>query len=209
MGNLLNKSAYARLLSLTPSAIQAAISRGDVKPHRTGKIDPDHPTNLQYAKQVALKKKYTKRGLSDERKKQAPITNRIRELSNDMDKPEEDLDGNSDFEEYVPKTIVERLEIEKLKAQTNKLNVSVAKELNMLTLRSFVDETVRRFSTVITSYFLSMGDRIAAELAAECEIETTEFKLKIKSLIDRDVEQSLKAMKEAIRTHWAEKLGDV
>jgi len=195
--NIIRKSDFARLLNLTPTAITLAIKRGDVAVTSNGKIDTDHPKNVQYAALAKAKKKHTRRGMSEERKKAKPIRNKIRELSDDMDKNEDDFS-----EEYEPKTIVEKLEIEKLKAQTNKLNVSVAKELNILVLRSFVEDTIRRFSTVISSFLLSMGDRVASEVAAICEIEDVEIKLQMKEIIDRDVERTLKAVKGAVRDHW-------
>ena len=109
--------------------------------------------------------------------------------------------------EYEPKTIIEKLEIEKIRAQTNKLNVSTAKELNTLVLRSFVEEVMKRLATVIASYLLSMGDRLASEIAAVCAIEDIETRLKLKQMIDDDVERSLKAVKSTIRSNWTDALG--
>ncbi len=195
--NLLTKQAFADSVGVTRQAVLYAIKQGHVR-LKDGRINADDPINKRYKADAIARKKKTEKGRQEEKKKIAKNadTNSVRSYANSDSFPE-DVD---------PDTIKADYQIEKLKAQTSKINLDIAKTTGEVVLRDLVDRLMGRLGTTIASYLLTMGDRVTPELTAVTETIDPERVLQIKTIIDKDITKSLNAVKATIKKEYEERL---
>lgn len=201
----MRKSAFARLLGITPGAIQNAVKSGSVSLTRDKMVNTQHPKNIRYAQECRARKEKTAKGQSEEKKKiensgwvkSDTINQKAKKRHPDQDILDELDAGNTLQADY---------QIAKLQAQTRSLEIKNAVALHRLLDRKFVDSAIGRIASVLANHMLTMGDRISADCAAACGALTPENKIAVKQLIDKDTTRSIEALKSEIEKHYYSKV---
>lgn len=217
---LITKSVFAKILGVTPSAITSAIKSGDVQVNHIGLIDIGTAVNMRYAKECRARKKNTAKGQSEEKNKlktekrgrgrpPGRKSQNIRKPAQPPAKPSpnpfppnnQDLDAEDAFKADY--------QIAKLKAQTKAIEIKNAISLKMFIDREFVDQVIGRIGSILSNHMLTMGDRLAAECAAECGALNPESKIAVKQIIDKDVTRSINALKMEIQRQYEDKVDEI
>jgi len=199
---IMRKSAFARLLGITPGAVQAAERTGNISLTRDKMVNTRNPKNIRYANECRARKEKTAKGQSEEAKKPqtkkpGPVARvpKLPESANGEDSPESEADQfKADYS------------IAKLIAQTTGLQIRNAATLKLLIDRKFVDAVIGRIASVLSNHMLTMGDRVSAECAAVCGALTPENKIAVKQIIDKDTTRSINALKMEIQKQYESKV---
>jgi hypothetical protein len=97
--------------------------------------------------------------------------------------------------------------IEKIKAQTAWTNAKIAELTKALVRRDFIDQVFNHLGSVINDHLLTMGDRLAVEIAAQVfKITDVDSVNATKVIIDKDIQRSIEVLKRTIRDRYEERL---
>lgn len=99
---------------------------------------------------------------------------------------------DSDYYDYGKKS---SHEVNKIKVQTQKLELEVAQKMNVLVDRELVQTAFNKMYSVIYNYFHTLGDRIAPVSSNLCKCTDREVIFQIKAEIDLEVMRGLREFK--------------
>ena len=202
---IMRKSAFAKLLGISPSAIAYAVASGSVSLTRDKMINTRNPKNIRYALECRARKEKTAKGQDEEKKKiakSAAVNSDLVESVTKIRQAEADLVETFEAEDNLKADY----QIAKLQAQTKSLEIKNAVAVRNLIKREFVNAAIGRIASVLSNHLLTMGDRISADCAAVCGALTPENKIAVKQLIDKDTTRSINALKMEIKKEYEDKV---
>lgn len=212
MKTYLSLREYAKLLSISHSTVQLAIREGRLYRFAKG-IDPNHPTNLYFAKRTReriAKKKKKERAAKKKVTKKTEVKNKSTPSLDDMlgTDPESSSKGkNKKLKSESEKPIEDYLEdnkttytkydadVEKVKMQTAHLQLKLAEQVKLFIRKNLVDKAFGQLHSVATNHFLNLGDRLAPILAGYCGNSDPEVIKQIKEKIDFESTRGLDEIK--------------
>jgi len=212
----LKKSHFARKIGVSASAITNAIKEKKLSVTRDGLIDTRHPKNAAYAENARHRKAYDEKGqaeVREQKKREAKERIQAAASGGKAEDSHRNLADRDMLEEMMgaleaSDAIEADLKREKVRQQTYKLKIDNEHKLRRLIDRGFVDAVIGRIGTVLASHMLTMGDRISADLVAACGVSGSEFKIKVKQIIDKDVSRSVNALKQEIQSRYEDKVDE-
>lgn len=87
---------------------------------------------------------------------------------------------------------------EKLKVQTQLLEMKLLTDMGQLIPREQVTALFGAMYSAALNHFLSMADRVTPTVVAACNISDPEIMLAVKALLNKDVERSMQALKVVV-----------
>lgn len=198
MNRYLSQKAFAKLVGVSPAAINKALRDGRIVRTERG-IDPAHPTNMYYSEQSNRYRDPQKNG-KKVIKRAKKKTEKNQQVENDQDletEPEQEIMPAGVNVDAPSKYEAERKRIE---AQTTKINIAIAERMGELVLREDVSKAFGKIYSVAINHFLPMGDRLAPLISGICGTSDQEIIIKVKDKIDTEITRALEGLKrEALR----------
>lgn len=96
--------------------------------------------------------------------------------------------------------------IEKMRSTTAINKARLAEMVRATIRRDFVDRVISLIGTTISDHIITMGDRLASDLAALAGSTDARAIREIKEAIDDDTRKTLREMKLVVEQHYAQKL---
>lgn len=203
----INKAHFARLCQIKKQTVNDLVNHKKLG-IKDGKVNLKSRKTLTYLSEHGIV--VTKENIEATRKPGGkpsgprPVKVHKNQHSTKVKEKEGKTDDKADLEQAQAKLMNtaasrEKLEIERLQAQTMKLQLEVAKELKKLIPMEIVEDLFRKISNIIAVHFLTIGERLAPQIAGEAGTTDVEIIIKIKSKIDDDIGRSLEEFKSAIQ----------
>lgn len=197
------QTELAALCGVTRQAISDALKHGRLRKMgeaRNAGIDLHDYLTTQYMKKndqrtSSVKKKEVKaqkEGSFDEDLKDIVENKEILRKKYLAESNQSDDKGGNNYYAESDKTTVE---VDKIKMQTQKLEIEVAEKMNILIDRERVRNAFNKMSSVMYNYFHTLGDRMAPVAAGICGCNDKDAIFKVKSQLDLEIMRGLKEFK--------------
>ena len=168
MSDIMTQAAFAELCQVKPPAISKAIREGKVLVTKKRKVNITLKTNQLY-----LAARNPQRGNDTQVKASGKASK----------KSEEEAATKFDAD------------LAKIQVQTAKLQVELAKEMNVLVLNDMVERAFGKLNGTFTSHVLPMGQRISKDICAVFGDTSPEKKLAVQKIVDDENEKVVEAVK--------------
>lgn len=210
------KSEFAKLAGCSPAAVTKAVREGRISTVNHGTfIDIEDPKNTSYLENCKGRKEridilvqqneVVAQEVAQEKSRELVQTRAALHLA-------QQYGGRGGLPQLPPTPAPGSggdqkvdYEIAKIYASTMKLNADLATTLRKLIKKDIVDHAINRVGTVITEHLLTMGDRVAADVAAIFENSDPEAINRVKALLDKDNTRTIETLKRTIREDYEEK----
>lgn len=178
------KSEFARMLGVSPQAINKACNTGKLdlvaegkksKIYLEGELTGEYIRSGTDQRNRADDQKTTKR---KKKKKSADIKEPLTRIT-------------------VPKNHSSKhdAEIKRIEAQTANLQLKFAEQMKAVILLEKVDKKFGNLSSILLNHFHPLGDRLAPIIAGLCGVNDHEKILEIKKIIDKEIFRGLEETK--------------
>jgi len=173
----ISKKEFADLCRVSLPALSKAAKAGNISVASNGKINPNSIKNVKYKVRALARARNrgpTKREIAAERAAMVEdVKNRL--VEDEVYKAE-----------VASKTAVE---IARIKAQTTKINMDIAREAGRLILREIVEGYFGKLASVFSGLMHPMGQRIAPLIADILDVEDPDIVNRIQEVIDTENER--------------------
>ena len=209
----MNKSEFARHCGVTPASVARGLAAGRIYLSRNGLVDANHATNCAYKATQDARKSKTAKGRSESQPyaernpdnrqnlKNLDIGSRADASQSEKESPQK----YANFGSLEDKSEIDYA-IEKMRSTTAINKARLAEMVRATIRRDFVDEVISVIGTCISDHFITMGDRLASDLAALADSTDPTLVRQIKEAVDTDVTSSLQELKLVIRMRYKERL---
>lgn len=222
----LTQNAYSKLVGVSAAAITKAVDTGRIIKTKKG-IDPEHPHNRHYEANIvrnASNEKRLRRIRNQARKKGEEIPFRL-DGKKKQKKQKEELKTEPLVEEkpkQKPKKVIKRkhkrelnlddikervsygavtqANVNALKAmeQIEQIRLKTQKERQELVSRDLVKRVFAKIYTIDVNELRTIGDKLAPDIAALCDVDDAETILKVNQRIEKEVYKSLHHIKRLV-----------
>lgn len=190
MKKLITQAELARRCGISTPAISKAIKAGHVALNINRKVDMRNPKNEAYV--IEKKEKFKNKRIKEEIAKAEEVTakaeSKIAELKGKVEPgPPPPSDGHAGYAPgMAPTSSKLDAEIAKIQASTTKMHIAVAKEMDILILKSMVDQLYGKQYRIISNLILPQGKRLAAIVCGVCGISDTDIELQVEKEINNE-----------------------
>lgn len=195
----ITKSEFARLIGISRQGVNYAAHKSKaIRVEKDGKIDPDHPQNIVYQRNlresagVNLKAKAAGKPIKNKILIEQPDNNSARrepELAQSHETaPKYTQQDHANFTEK------EKLKNEKEKILLQKEYIKIAKEEKEFIPFAWVSKLMNRVNGAIQSYFMPMDERLIPRIMAICKVRDKEIELELKKIISKEITTGLQQM---------------
>ena len=176
MTNWKTVTQVARTAKITTAAVSHAVREGLIVSYGEGrkrKIDLEDAQNAFW-----LKETLGRQDEKDKRKKESMAREKAIKSGGPYIKNKSDYD------------------LEKIKAQTNQINIKIAQDLKILVARELIEKAFGSISGIILNHFFPLGDRLSSVICGELAITDPEKISNVKKIIDKEVMRGLNEFKK-------------
>lgn len=192
----ITKSEFARLIGISRQGVNYAAHKSKaLRVEKDGRIDPDHPQNIVYQRNLRESAGVNLKAKAEGK----PIKNKIL-IDQPSNNPRREPDvAQEDAPKYTQQdhdnlTEKERLRNEKEKILLQKEYIKIAKEEKEFIPFAWVSKLMNRVNGAIQSYFMPMDERLIPRIMAICKVNDKEIELELKKIISKEITTGLQQM---------------
>jgi len=181
---------FAKMCSVSRSAITQANDRGDLFISRNGKIDPAQKKNNTFLRN------HLARVENEEREKENAETKVKKTRKRAKPKGGKKVAPSPRTRESMGVTPTKiDVEIARIQAQTTKINMDIAEKMGRFFLREEVEGLFGKLSTTFSNLIHPLGQRLAPDICDICGITDSAKMIEVQNLLERELEIAVNEVK--------------